>query len=56
MKDKNKLQAKIQALVIEVLQVLDGQPLLHGLMVLDSAKKILEQEIQNKAPKEQNNA
>ena len=56
MKDKNKLQAKIQALVIEVLQVLDGQSLLHGIMVLDSAKKILEQEIQNQAPKDKHNA
>ena len=51
-KDKKLLQAKIQALVIEVLQVLDGQQLIHALMVLDTAKKIIEQEIQNKAPKE----
>lgn len=56
MKDKKNLQTKIQALVVEVLQVLHGQQLLHGIMVLDTAKKILEQEILDKTPKEQHNA
>lgn len=51
MKDKSKLQAKIQALTIEVLHVLDGQPLLHGLMVLDTAKQIIAGEIENKSKK-----
>ena len=50
-KDKKLLQAKIQALVIELLHVLDGQPLIHGLMALDTAKQIIQQEIENKTKK-----
>ena len=51
-KDKKLLQAKIQALVVELLQVLDGQPLVHGLMALDTAKQIIQQEIETKSKTE----
>lgn len=47
-KEKQKLQEKIQAYTIKVLQVLNGLPLLHGLMILDTAKKIISDEIQRK--------
>lgn len=48
-KAKQKLQEKIQAYTIKVLQVLDGLPLLHGLMILDTAKSIVSQEFDNKS-------
>lgn len=50
-KEAKLLQAKIQALVVELLQVLDGQPLVHGLMALDTAKQIIQQEIETKSKK-----
>ena len=48
-KEKQKLQEKIQAYTIKVLQVLNGLPLLHGLMILDTAKSIVSQEFDKKS-------
>lgn len=50
--DKDVDKEQIQAYTIKILQVLDGLPLVYGLIILDTAKQIIQQEIEAIQPKE----